>query len=66
MGRRGVDPSAQAVAIDGLFTAMGAGMLIGPLVMGALGEAVDLTAAFVVAGVVLGALAWACARAACR
>ncbi len=57
-----VGPPAQALAIGCLLTAMDTGMLIGPLVMGELAHAIDLSAPFLFAGMLLGALAWWCRR----
>jgi MFS family permease len=57
-----VDPSQSGVAIGWLRTVTDAGMLIGPLVMGPLADTLGLGAPFVLAALVLGALAWACRR----
>jgi predicted MFS family arabinose efflux permease len=55
-----VDPSAHGVAIGWLRTVTDTGMVIGPLVMGPLADALGLDAPFILAAVLLGALAWAC------
>lgn len=57
-----VAPPLQGIAIGWLRTASDTGMLLGPLVMGALADAVHLAAAFVVAGALLAVLAWPCQR----
>jgi MFS transporter, ACDE family, multidrug resistance protein len=61
-----VDPSQHGIAIAWLRTATDAGMLVGPLVMGPLADAVDVTAPFLLAGIVSCALAWTCHRHALR
>jgi predicted MFS family arabinose efflux permease len=57
-----VDPSRHGAAVAWLRTATDAGMLVGPLVMGQLADALDLTAPFVLAGIISCALATACYR----
>jgi predicted MFS family arabinose efflux permease len=57
-----IDPSMHGVAIGCLRTVTDTGMLIGPLVMGPLADAFGLEAPFVVAAILMGALAWACRR----
>lgn len=57
-----VDPALHGIAIGWLRTVTDTGMLVGPLVMGPLADALDLTAPFVCAGVVVWALAWWCQR----
>jgi MFS family permease len=56
----------QGIAIGWLRTVTDSGMLVGPLAMGALADAVHLATAFIVAGAVLGGLAWGCHRHASR
>jgi MFS family permease len=55
-----VDSSLHGIAIAWLRTATDAGMLLGPLVMGALADAVDLTIPFLLAAIISCALAWTC------
>jgi predicted MFS family arabinose efflux permease len=50
------------VAIGWLRTVTDTGMLVGPLVMGPLADALGLEAPFVLAALMMGALAWACRR----
>jgi len=57
-----VDPSRHGIAIAWLRTATDAGMLVGPLVMGPLADAVDLAMPFLMAAIISCALAWACYR----
>jgi MFS family permease len=57
-----VDRSLQGVAIGWLRTMGDGGQIVGPLVMGALADAVDLSAPFVVGAVLLAAAAWQCHR----
>jgi predicted MFS family arabinose efflux permease len=59
-----VAPGLSGIAIGWLRTVTDAGMLFGPLVTGALADAIDLGAPFRLAALVLGALAWWCHRAA--
>jgi MFS family permease len=58
-----VPPAQQAIAVGWLRTISDAGMLIGPLALGALGDAVHLSAPFVCAGLLAGGLASSCRRA---
>jgi MFS family permease len=55
-----VDSSLHGIAIAWLRTATDAGMLLGPLMMGALADAVDLTIPFLLAAIISCALAWTC------
>ncbi len=57
-----VAPPAQAVAIGWLRTTTDTGMLTGPLLMGVLADAADLSAPFLFSGALLGVLAWRCRR----
>jgi MFS family permease len=57
-----VAPAQQGIAIGWLRTATDGGMLLGPLVMGALADTMDLPAVFLCAGALLGALGWGCRR----
>lgn len=57
-----VDASLHGVAIGWLRTVTDAGMLIGPLAMGPLADALGLEAPFVVAGTLMILLAWICRR----
>jgi MFS family permease len=57
-----VHPSLHGIAIGGLRTVTDAGMVLGPLLMGPLADALGLAAPFFGAGIVTSALAWACYR----
>jgi MFS family permease len=57
-----VAPPLQGIAIGWLRTVTDAGMLVGPLVMGTLADAVHLAAAFLAAGAIAAALGWRCHR----
>jgi MFS family permease len=57
-----VPPAQQGIAIGWLRTVSDAGMLIGPLALGALADAVHLSAPFVGAGMLAGGLAASCRR----
>lgn len=57
-----VAPPLQGIAIGWLRTVTDTGMLVGPLVMGALADAVHLAAAFLAAGAIAAALGWRCHR----
>jgi len=57
-----VAPQLQGIAIGWLRTATDSGMLLGPLVMGAVADAWHLPATFLFAGALAGALAWRCRR----
>jgi MFS family permease len=52
----------QGVAIGWLRTMSDSGQIGGPLLMGALADAVDLSAPFLFGAALLGATAWACHR----
>jgi MFS family permease len=57
-----VDSSQHGAAIAWLRMATDAGMLLGPLVMGQLADALDLTVPFILAGMISSVLAAACYR----
>ena len=57
-----VDRSLQGVAIGWLRTMSDSGQIVGPLVMGAFADAVDLSAPFLFGAVLLAAAAWQCRR----
>ena len=57
-----VAPALHGVAIGWLRTITDAGMLLGPLVMGTLADAVHLTTPFVCAALLVFVLAWLCHR----
>ena len=57
-----VPPPLQAVAVGWLRTVTDSGQILGPLVMGAVADAVDLSAPFVLAALMLIVAAWQCAR----
>lgn len=57
-----VSPPLQGIAIGWLRTVTDSGMILGPLVMGALADAMHLSAPFVFAGVLLSVIAWQCYR----
>jgi len=59
-----VSAAQQGVAVGWLRTMADSGQIVGPLVMGALADAVDLSASFVVAAALLAVVAWQCGRAA--
>jgi DHA1 family inner membrane transport protein len=61
-----VAPPLQGVAIGWLRTMTDSGHILGPLVMGALADAVHLSAPFLVAGALVSVLAWQCHRQASR
>jgi hypothetical protein len=50
------------IAVGWLRTLADAGMIVGPLAMGTLGDAGGLAAPFVCAAVLMSALAWPCYR----
>ncbi len=52
----------QGVAIGWLRTMTDGGQILGPLVMGALADAIDLSAPFIVGAVLLAVAAWQCLR----
>ncbi len=57
-----VSPELHGIAVGWLRTLADAGMIVGPLVMGTLGDVGGLAAPFVGAAVLVCALAWACYR----
>jgi len=57
-----VPPALQGVAIGWLRTITDGGQILGPLVMGACADAVDLSAPFLVGAALLVATAWQCRR----
>lgn len=57
-----VERPLQGVAIGWLRTMSDSGQIVGPLVMGALADAVDLSAPFVLGAALLAAAAWGCRR----
>ncbi len=57
-----VEHQHQGVAIGWLRTMSDGGQIVGPLVMGALADAIDLSAPFLCAAVLLVATAWQCGR----
>lgn len=57
-----VERAHQGVAIGWLRTMGDGGQIVGPLVMGALADAVDLSAPFLFGAVLLAATAWQCGR----
>ena len=57
-----VEPALQGVAIGWIRTMSDSGQIVGPLVMGALADAVDLSAPFLFGAALLGATAWQCRR----
>lgn len=57
-----VDPALHGIAIGWLRTLTDVGMMLGPLLMGPLADALGLAAPFFVAGIITCALAWACHR----
>ncbi|MGH7391590.1 MAG: MFS transporter [Candidatus Rokuibacteriota bacterium] len=57
-----VAPPLHGIAIGWLRTVTDTGMLLGPVVMGALADAVHVSAPFVAAAVLLGVLGWWCRR----
>jgi MFS transporter, DHA1 family, multidrug resistance protein len=61
-----VVPPLQGVAIGWLRTMTDSGHILGPLVMGALADAVHLSAPFLLAGVLVSVLSWQCHRQASR
>jgi DHA1 family multidrug resistance protein-like MFS transporter len=61
-----VDASRHGIAVGWLRAATDAGMLVGPLVMGPLADAVGVGGPFVLAGIISCAFAWACYRDAAR
>jgi len=57
-----VEPSLQGVAIGWIRTMSDTGQVVGPLVMGALADAFDLSAPFLAGAVLLAGTAWQCRR----
>jgi DHA1 family multidrug resistance protein-like MFS transporter len=57
-----VERSLHGVAIGWLRTMSDGGQIVGPLVMGTLADAVDLSAPFLIGAVLLAAAAWECHR----
>jgi predicted MFS family arabinose efflux permease len=57
-----VAPALQGVAVGWLRTMTDGGQIVGPLAMGALADAVDLSAPFFVGAALLAASAWRCVR----
>lgn len=57
-----VQPSLQGVAIGWLRMMTDSGQIVGPLVMGALADGVDLSAPFLVGAALLMVVAWQCRR----
>jgi len=57
-----VAPPVQGVAIGWLRTMTDSGHILGPLVLGALADAVHLSAPFLLAGALVSVLAWRCSR----
>jgi MFS family permease len=57
-----VEPALRGVAVGWLRTMSDTGQILGPLVMGALADAVDLSAPFFVGGALLASTAWPCVR----
>jgi MFS family permease len=55
-----VAPPLQGIAIGWLRTVTDSGMILGPLVMGALADAVHLFAPFLLAGALVSVIAWRC------
>ena len=57
-----VEPSLQGIAIGWLRTMSDGGQIVGPLVMGALADALDLSAPFLLGAALLAGTAWQCRR----
>jgi MFS family permease len=57
-----VEPALQGIAIGWLRTMSDSGQILGPLVMGALADAIDLSAPFLTAAALLAGTAWQCRR----
>ena len=55
-------PEFRGVAIGWLRTMTDGGQILGPLMMGALADAIDLSAPFIFGGALLAAAAWGCRR----
>ena len=59
-----VEPSLQGVAVGWIRTMSDSGQIVGPLVMGGLADAIDLSAPFLFGAALLGVTAWQCYRSA--
>jgi len=57
-----VEPSFQGIAIGWLRTMSDSGQILGPLLMGALADAIDLSAPFLAGAALLAGTAWQCRR----
>jgi len=57
-----VEPALQGIAIGWLRTMSDSGQILGPLVMGALADAIDLSAPFLMGAALLAGTAWQCRR----
>lgn len=57
-----VEPTFQGIAIGWLRTMSDSGQIVGPLVMGALADAIDLSAPFLMGAALLLGTAWQCRR----
>jgi MFS family permease len=57
-----VDPPLRGIAIGWIRTMNDTGQIVGPLVMGAVADAVDLSAPFLIGAALLTATAWQCRR----
>jgi MFS family permease len=57
-----VEPPLQGIAIGWIRTMSDSGQIVGPLVMGALADAIDLSAPFLMGATLLAGTAWQCRR----
>ncbi len=57
-----VAPPLQGIAVGWLRTVTDGGLILGPLVMGALADAMNLSAPFILAAALLTAISWRCRR----
>jgi MFS family permease len=57
-----VEPALQGIAIGWIRTMSDSGQIIGPLVMGAVADAVDVSAPFLIGAALLAGAAWQCCR----
>ena len=57
-----VDPALQGVAVGWLRTMSDGGQIVGPLLMGAVADAIDVSAPFLLGAALLAATAWQCHR----
>ena len=57
-----VEPALQGIAIGWIRTMSDSGQIIGPLVMGAVADAVDVSAPFLIGAALLAGAAWQCGR----